>query len=211
MSIFRRLERLLYPPRCLACREFCDTTLCATCAAKLTRLDNPRITADDFVVYAPLVYDDIGKQLMHNLKFYGLHAVSAFLAEEMANAVRSIMPADALITWVPVSLQRARERGYSQSQLLAKGVAMQLKLPAKRLLDKTRHTAAQSQSRNADERAQNVKDAYRVVGDTTDKIILLIDDVWTTGATMTECVHILRNAGTKDVIVLTAMYAQRKS
>ncbi len=104
------------------------------------------------------------------------------------------------VTWAPVSALRRLRRGYDQSQLLARTVGKELGIPVRRLLKKQRHTPAQSRL-TTEERRANVLGAYRFAGkqSVAGKRILLIDDVFTTGATAGECARVLLTAGAKSV------------
>ena len=109
------------------------------------------------------------------------------------------------VTWVPVSKKREHERGYDQAYLLAKETARHWGIEPMRLLRKTRNNAAQSGLSSAAERRGNVLGVYEA--ENTDRIrgakILLIDDILTTGATLGECVRVLREAGAADVVCAT--------
>ena len=104
------------------------------------------------------------------------------------------------ITWAPVSSLRKLRRGYDQSELIASTVAKELGLPVKRLLKKRRNTRAQS-TLTKEQRRANVLGAYVCVNKDAvcGKRVLLIDDVFTTGATAQECAKVLLTAGAKSV------------
>jgi ComF family protein len=107
-----------------------------------------------------------------------------------------------LVSFVPVSDKRRRERGWDQAERLAAEMAKQWDTKAVRLLKKTRHTAAQSSLNDGAQREANVFGVYEAVN--AEQIrgarILLVDDVVTTGATMKECVRVLRDAGASEVL-----------
>ena len=107
-----------------------------------------------------------------------------------------------LITWVPLSEKRKRERGYDQAFLLASAAALELGDVAVETLRKSRHTDAQSGLEGEAERRANVLGAYTAVDPEllAGKRVLLIDDVVTTGATFSECARVLRTMGAKDVV-----------
>jgi ComF family protein len=106
---------------------------------------------------------------------------------------------------VPIHKKRLKKRGYNQSSLIAKAVAKALKVKfINNLLYKIKNTVPQS-SLSEKERKLNVRRAYIVRNSQMikDKIVLLIDDIYTTGATVEECSKELKEAGAKDVIVAT--------
>jgi ComF family protein len=111
---------------------------------------------------------------------------------------------DALVP-VPLHPARRRERGYNQAELLAKAMAAETGFPIiAHELRRIRATPSQTKlDRHA--RAENVKDAFALAKDLsfTGLKILLVDDVYTTGATLNECARMLREAGAASVFALT--------
>ena len=116
-----------------------------------------------------------------------------------------------LLTWAPVSRARKRSRGYDQSELLCREIGKRLGMEPVRTLRKTRNPPAQSALPDPAQRRANVSGAYtperpeRFAG----KRILIIDDIVTTGATLSECSRTLLLAGASDV-VYAALAAPRK-
>jgi ComF family protein len=115
-----------------------------------------------------------------------------------------------LISWVPVSRQRKRERGYDQCFLLAKELGRILEQEPVELLRKEKNIQPQSRLKDAAERRANVMGVYcvpwpeRVRG----KRVLLVDDVVTTGSTLSECARALLMAGAEDVVCVTLARAR---
>lgn len=135
-------------------------------------------------------------------KFYGKEPMAEPLAALMLAFAEKEMDAEGYDCIVPVPLypSRERERGYNQSRLLAEHL---LHFFARCTLDESlcriRPTRAQSTLKSVD-RAENVRGAFAVKGDTLKgKRVLLIDDVITTGGTVTECARALRRAGVQEV------------
>lgn len=106
-----------------------------------------------------------------------------------------------VVTWVPVSALRRFQRGFDQCQLLTKTVGKELGVPQIKLLRKIRNNPPQSGLSSVSARKANVLGAYRVVknADLQGKRVLLVDDIFTTGATMNECARVLLTAGAKEV------------
>ena len=107
-----------------------------------------------------------------------------------------------LLTWVPVSARRRFCRGYDQVGLLARALGRELGIKPQRTLRKVRHTPAQSTLSGAEQRKANVLGAYRVVNPRAlqGKRVLLLDDIITTGATLSECARTLEAAGAARVL-----------
>ncbi len=113
-----------------------------------------------------------------------------------------------IVTPVPLSAVRLRERGFNQAEKISQSFAFFRKLEFVPVLERTRHTAAQA-SLNRVKRKLNVKGAFRVKKgyNVIGKRFLLIDDVFTTGSTVNECALMLINRGAKNVFVATFMAA----
>ena len=114
------------------------------------------------------------------------------------------------ITWVPLSRARLRSRGYDQARLMAEDLSKRLCVPCEPSLRKIRNNPRQSAAGGAEKRRKNVKDVYSVLpgADIRGKTLLLVDDIVTTGATLSEAASVLRKAGAAGVIALTL--ARRK-
>ena len=198
---------LLYPPRCAFCHDFLETSgdgLCAHCRTGLPFVQNGGRQRFSFVraCVSPLNYEGDVRASLLRYKFGGATGYAKVYGRLVADTVRTELAGEYdLVTWVPLSRRRLRERGYDQAHLLAKETARHWGIEPVRLLRKTRNNAAQSGLSSAAER-RGVYEAENI-----DKIrgakILLIDDILTTGATLGECVRVLREAGAADVVCAT--------
>jgi ComF family protein len=104
---------------------------------------------------------------------------------------------------VPLSRERERERGFNQAKLLAERIGRRLRVPVRASwLARVRPTRPQSDLPAA-ERRTNVRDAFRGSGHASDRHVLVVDDVLTTGATLEACACALRGAGARRIGVLT--------
>ena len=106
-----------------------------------------------------------------------------------------------MVSYVPVSRRRLKKRGYDQSRLLAEAMARRWNTEAETLLRKTRHTPAQS-GLSGQRRRTNVRDAYVALPAAAGRRVLLVDDVVTTGSTLSACAAALRWAGAAGVVSL---------
>lgn len=162
---------------------------------------------------APLWYRDRVRESHHRYKFSGVRAYAEPYATLMSQCVEDhLCDRFDIITWVPISRRRLRKRGYDQSQLLAQRIADKLDVPCVRMLKKIRHTKAQSKLKGESERRANVLGAYAVCPGVSveGRRILLVDDVLTTGATMSECARMLLTAGAKQVVCVTLALSESK-
>lgn len=136
------------------------------------------------------------------LKFDGRREMVPLLVAAILPVARLAAAAYALGTLVPVPLhrRRMRERGFNQSALIGSGVAQQLNLDFKpQGLRRARYTRPQVELSAAERRA-NVQGVFAATEDFTDARVLLVDDVITTGATITACAQALYDAGAAAVV-----------
>lgn len=159
---------------------------------------------------APLVYDGIAKDMLYKLKFGGKRYIAKTLGAMMADEfLKRNMQAD-IAVYVPMTHDEEKKRGFNQSELLAREVGERLNMPVLPALVKTRDTAAQKQLTRK-EREENLKGAFSCVFDEVKgRKTLLIDDVFTTGATANACGAALIKGGAREVSVLTAAVTKLK-
>ncbi|MCL2568896.1 MAG: hypothetical protein FWE12_05625 [Oscillospiraceae bacterium] len=142
----------------------------------------------------------------HRYKFQGASFYSRTYAPYLAECIAAHCGTRYdLISWVPLSRKRLRERGYDQARLLADDTAAVLGTRTVATLKKVKNTAAQSGLGGPEERKANISEAYVVLDQASiaRKRILLVDDVSTTGATLAECARCLLKAGAEEVICAT--------
>jgi competence protein ComFC len=151
---------------------------------------------------APLVYEGLGVQLVHKLKFGGQKYLSESLSAMLADCfIANGIPAD-LILYVPMTKKEQRARGFNQSELLAAALAARLNLPLSHALLKIKETKGQ-RGLSGSERRKNLDGAFHALPEVYGKTCLIVDDVFTTGATINEAAYALRRARAKDVYSLT--------
>jgi competence protein ComFC len=155
---------------------------------------------------APLHFEGQTREVIHKFKYNSQLVLSRFLISEMVQYLqKSNMPDFAVVTMVPLHWTRQWKRGYNQAEVLARGIAKQINVPCRKLL-KRKHWAAAQALKNKSQRQKNITQIFNVPEKQKlpDGAILLIDDVMTTGATLTACTKALNNAGAKQIYVLTA-------
>ncbi|MDH4299480.1 MAG: ComF family protein [Dehalococcoidia bacterium] len=191
-----KLPRLM-PPFCPRCgRPQASGIVCPSCWQRPTEIDGIR---------SPFRFDEVIRKAVHELKYRNLKAISPCLAELLADYLKeNPLPGDALVA-VPLHARRLRERGYNQSDLIAKELSKRIGLPViEDCLIRIKQAQPQVRAVDAEERRRNVADAFvcrdeRVKGER----IILIDDVCTSGATLESCAAALKDKNTRSVWGLT--------
>ncbi len=160
-----------------------------------------------------LPYEGEFKALMLSYKFGRRVYLGRFFANKMIQRIREAQldVSNAFVTWVPLHRKRLVERRFNQAEVLAKRIAEAYELPFGELLKRKVETNAQAQL-DLNERASNIKGVFEWSRSAASKVsenqvIWLVDDVFTSGATVNECAEILRkNVKIREVIVLTAFH-----
>lgn len=192
------LGSLLLPGRCPVC-ERTGPAPCAACWARLrpAPAGPPPAGLDD--CRSLLAYEGAGRELLARLKYRNGRSVVPWLAEGMAGLVAGA-DVDA-VTWAPTSRARRRQRGFDQAEVLARAVAARMGRPCRSLL--VRAGGAPQTGRSREERRRGP--AFAARGErTAGARILLVDDVVTSGATLTAAAEALRGAGAVAVTAVTA-------
>jgi competence protein ComFC len=230
------LSSLFYPATCVVCAQNIERPgyLCQSCRARAPRIVSPFCAkcSEPFsgaitqtfhcancahrTVYfesAVSAYRSRGlvRKLLHEFKYghqrHLRHPLAAWLGETM-NDPRLHGRRFDLIVPVPLHPARERERGFNQATLLAEQLARQVALPLRSVLERIRYTTTQTAYDRA-ERMENLRDAFRLRknGNVRELRVLLIDDVLTTGSTLSECARVLKEAGAISVHAATAARA----
>ncbi len=207
MGVFSALLDILFPPRCVFCRKIISggRKVCPECSANLPETgSNARQKGDFFsVCVSPFYYEDNVRESLLRFKFNGATGNASVYAEYLAKCISSeLSGCYDLVSWVPLSRKRYKERGYDQAMLLAMATALELDTVAVSTLEKTVHVKKQSTMGSPEKRRANISGAYSASDRALieGKRILLIDDIITSGSTLSECARTLRAAGAAEVL-----------
>lgn len=199
-----KILSLFFPPKCPYCQKPIGLTLteCDKCRSEFPTFAKSEIIPSGEMCISPFVYDSLVRQAIINYKFYGRKQSADSFSKILADTVKSEY-ADIhfdTVTAVPLSGKRLRERGYNQSEIVAKQVAEILKIPYERLTDKVKENREQHDL-SLEERKENIQGVYALCGNASvsGKTILLIDDVITTGYTLSECCRVLKSGGASKI------------
>ena len=232
----RAIASLLYPPACTICSASVAASeyLCAECDAKITRIVPPFCAkcSEPFVgaissaftcancAHRTLHFDaavaayrsrGIVRRVMLDFKYgrqiHLRHPVARWLLAALDDERLRSRRFNIIIP-VPLHPARERQRGFNQASLLAELVSAHVSIQAKPALERIRYTTTQTAFDRA-ERMENLHGAFRLRknADVRDLHVLLIDDVLTTGSTLSECARVLKEAGARSVHAATAARA----
>jgi len=141
--------------------------------------------------------------LIKIFKYGGERALAPLLAKYLDEAGRSLRPQIEQITFVPMRPKDERERGFNQAELLARELGKLWGIPVVRALEKIKDTKSQASLRSRDARRENVQGAFRLAKFIPCASILIVDDIYTTGATLHECARPLKESGIAQLYGLT--------
>lgn len=219
IPVYESILRLFFPPRCISCDCLLPTNaegvLCNDCeedipVLKKREFSNPA-GGNIGKIFSAFDYERGIRKAVHNLKFNDRPGNAAALIELALPRVRQFLfdgrppcaksPKYDIMIPVPIHFRRKQQRGYNQSELLAKNLAKQTGIAfSAKVLAKSLNTPPQS-SLGRGERLRNLKEAFRVKHPEliSGKRVLLVDDVMTTGSTLEHCGRVLLEAGAAQV------------
>ena len=204
------LVDLIFPRQCLACGK-ADTHICIDCVRELELEVIPQWTrALNRVCATGWHSDEVLRAAVRAFKYEGDLAQAASLAERMIDALDWLDWHFDIIVPIPLHSERLRERGYNQSELLADIVAAELDIYcATDCVVRVRNTEQQATLKGAD-RKRNVQGAFEVMESVEGLRILLVDDVVTSGETISACAGELREHGAAAVYGIAVSMGGRR-
>ncbi|HWP82202.1 MAG TPA: ComF family protein [Bacteroidota bacterium] len=228
ISFFRNsvltLLDFLYPPACISCRSphlNGQRHVCPSCWQQIDRIHaehrlytetKAKLLESGVVgeVVSLFVFEKEGvfQHIAHALKYQGCESLGLELGRQLGQAILDTgLEADAVIP-VPLHKRKLRERGYNQAELLALGVSSATSIPTEsKAVRRKKYTQTQTKL-TIEEREKNMEDAFEVVGAVDGRRLILVDDVITTGATITSCARELKSAGASGIIAASAALAE---
>lgn len=185
---------MFFATLCAGCNQPGES-LCHRCRFSLAAASSQ---VSDTGIMAALPFEGVARQVVHGLKYRNRRSVARQVARLMVRRLR--LGTVDVVTWAPTSGARARRRGYDQAELLARAVAAELGVPCRRLLYRS-HGAEQT----GHTRAERLRGpAFRARAAHSRLRVLLVDDVVTTGATLTAAREALLQAGVGTVVCAAA-------
>ncbi|OGD61939.1 hypothetical protein A2215_02260 [Candidatus Berkelbacteria bacterium RIFOXYA2_FULL_43_10] len=212
---------ILFPKVCIECRSY-GGDVCIECVKKIERVKTStcfycgKIEKNGLIcvgcrdnndtnitgIITSTIYEEgPTKEMIHYLKYCGYRDLSEMLGELIVERLKySIIIKGAVVVPVPMHKNREIARGYNQAELLARYVSKELNSPGGLALKRTKDNPQQMKLKRG-KRLENIKGSIECIDLelVKGKCVLLIDDVATTGATLSECARVLKDNGAKKV------------
>ncbi len=202
---------LIYPPRCAGCGRV-DTVWCARCQHDVETtpllLTHPEPIPPLRDIATTAIHTGRMQQAVLALKYEGVTSLADVLGARLVTRLDDLNWTFDTIIPVPLHTDRLRQRGYNQAQLLAEAVAAKLMIPCLPFALERRRATRSQVGLSRTQRQQNMTDAFR--GDPialAGRVVLLIDDVTTTGSTFQACAQAAQAAGASAIFGLTVTSA----
>ena len=223
-----KILQVLFPLRCPVCDEIVQPAgekICLECMDKLRIITPPwcmrcgkklteegefcpecRVKERGFARGRALYEYTSAAQAIYRFKYGGRQEYADYFGEQiveyLGEFIEKVQP-DGLVP-VPLHRSRRRKRGYNQAELLARAIGSRLDIPVyDKLVFRTKNTVPLKQL-NARERQNNLKKAFNVAqNDVKLKVLIIIDDIYTTGSTIEEMSRVLREAGVENIYFVT--------
>ena len=221
---------VVYPKRCELCGDvvrvedrFCaecenaemiSGDVCEKCGREKTNCicKREKYSPEYKAFTAPYYYEDFAQRGIRRFKNYSFTELAPAMSERICESINERFKGITFdcVTSVPLTKRKQKQRGYNQSEILAKETARLLGCEYKALLVKTRKTPSQRYS-SAKDRRVNLYGAFDMAenADVSGKTVLIVDDVKTTGSTLNECSAVLK--GNKTAAVYAASFAVTNS
>lgn len=215
IKLITKILTAIYPNRCPICRYVIkkDEVLCKECRKLLPQNVCQGYVLGAYKLLSAVYYEDDFAKAIKALKFRKKTKLALPLAKVMANRFsQEITDNYDTITYVPLHKDTFKDRGFNQSELLAKNLSKLLNIPCRELLIKPKKNKPQHTLSGKD-REKNVKGVFKTINNSeiNNKRIILVDDIATTRSTLCECSEMLKLKGAKDIMCVTFAISVRKT
>lgn len=192
----------LFPPACCVCGKVDKNWLCPNCEKRVERLEKSCLIDIEDKKYEKLLYifkyESLIRKLILGYKFSNKAYLNIFFANMIVKNDKNykLLKQYDMIIPVPMHKKKMQKRGYNQTELISEKIAKSLEIPNRPdILQKIVNTTTQSKL-GGKARQTNIQHAFFIQKDieVEDKKIILLDDIYTTGATSEECSRVLKNA-----------------
>lgn len=221
--VIKQIKDYIFPVYCLDCKQegfwlcdncykkldlsgrfFCPVCHVSTEGGECCEKCRGGLFLDKEIAILKYSEQEIIGEIIHNLKYNYVEDLQILLfkiIKDFINLRPDLFTNIEQIIPVPLHKKRYVERGFNQAEIIAKILSQELSLPINKNLQRIKYTQQQAKL-NKEERHHNIKDAF-VFSDKLSGMVLLVDDVFTTGSTMQACAQVLKESGVQKVIGLT--------
>jgi len=216
MGFLTNVLEFIFPPKCVFCRKSLkdyNIGMCEACKCSLPFTGDDALQKGEYPCCSPLYYDGIAKESFDRFKFDGATKYNKTYGKLIADSIKENLSGQYnMITWVPLSENSLKKRGYDQSMLLAMSTALELYDVAVEILCKNKDIPEQTGVVGLHARKANVSGVYSVKDPelVSGKKILLIDDSIMSGSTLYECAGVLMDSGAVSVVCATLVRARNR-
>jgi ComF family protein len=238
LAPWRHLIDFLYPPRCAVCNaaESHAAPLCGECATKLNHLAAapscklcglpisqadapcPRCLGEGMRPFQRIarlsVFNDPVRHLIHHIKYHGQWALAEFLADRLAQqeSVRHILREADLIVPVPLHPWRELSRGFNQADVIARRLGQRMRVKVASPIMRLKNTQTQTHLHAREKRLENLRDAFALSKpkQIRDKHVVLVDDVFTSGATLISAGRTIQQAEPASLCAIVVAVADSR-
>jgi len=222
MMIFKKIWEfaldIFFPPICLSCKKYLEekekpNLVCENCLKGIQIYKNLFRSSPNFILAAATSYENKSvRELIHYFKYESWLRAGEPLGNILITYLTNLNLdlKDFTVVPIPLHKSRLRKRGFNQSEILAKTVSGKFNLPLElNALKRKRDNKPQIGMKNYKDRAINIENCFEVIDKNAlkNKNIILVDDVYTSGATVKETVKSLKKAGVNKVIALVVAKA----
>lgn len=207
-TVLNRFLEVLFPERCLGCRKEGEL-LCQSCLAKSKKnfREKSSLPFLDRLFGWGSYEDKILREALRRFKYHGTYGLASPLTQILHDLIKphlSSFSEKTVILPIPLHPRKELDRGYNQAALLAEKLSAETKIPFDAGILKKIKAAPSQTTLSGRERVLNVYDSFGVKFPerVKNKTVLLVDDISTTGATLSEAARVLKNSGAKRVIGL---------
>lgn len=206
MNILKLFLNIFIPVKCPICLKWIDIKeekpVCKECLNKL-RLEAKHKAIKDTDIFSIAVYEGEIQKLLHDFKYNKNLYLGKFLSLILSENIDPERYSNFnLIIPVPLHKEKLKDRGFNQSEIFADAIGKKLNIPvSKNILVRKIKTLPQVNMKK-EEREKNVKDAFKCKKEIHRKNIILVDDVFTTGSTVKECIKELKKKGAEKINVI---------
>ena len=230
-SFIKAFKAVIFPKKCIFCGELIfesEKNTCARCAESLPYVKGKICTkcgcerhdcsCNSSTMYydkiaAPLYYENDVRKCIHKMKFSSFDRYAVNLAEYMYDAMLERFNGEKFdfITYVPLYESDLKFRGYNQSEIMAKRLSEKTGIPVKNNLIKKIYKTDKQSRQSSVRRSGNVMGAFDVTESVKGCSVLLIDDIKTSGATLSECGKMLYLNGAENICCLCSAVVNLKN